>query len=90
MSTKSKSDSRRRKVLKKAKAKKRVRYYGMVKVPKGAKICWLSVQNKNGWSLGLALGKRTIWLRNVRISSKEEVSRVTDAQKVVFVGKKGK
>lgn len=90
MASKSKSDSRRRKVLKGAKAKKRVRHYGMVKIPKGAKICWLSVQNKNGWSLGLALNSRTIWLRNVRFSSKDEVSRATDAQKVVFVGKKSK
>lgn len=72
------------------KAKKRIRFYGEVRVPKGAKLCWLSVQNKNGWSLGLALGKRTIWLRNVRFPSSDEVYRATDGQKIVLVEKKSK
>ena len=55
--------------------KKTKRYYGLDKVRTGAKLAWISVQNRHGWSLGLAHGKRTIWLRNVRFASEKEVER---------------
>lgn len=73
----------------KTKQPKRIRFYGMVKIRRGQRICWLSRENKNGWSLGLATDKQTIWLRNVRFASKDEVSRATDGQRIVFIEKKG-
>ena len=51
------------------------RYYGLDKVRKGAKLEWVSQENKHGWSLGLKHGKRVIWLRNVRFASEAEVKR---------------
>lgn len=69
----------------KKKAKNRKREYGMTKVRKGEKACWLSRQNKHGWSLGLALGSRTLWLRNVRIATKKEVDRIVNKTGIVFV-----
>lgn len=65
-------------------SKRSRRYYGMVKVREGEKSCWMSVQNKNGWSLGLALGKRTIWLRNIRFKNHKEVQD-TVKRNIVFV-----
>lgn len=55
--------------------KPRNRFYGMVKIPAGYKHSWLSMENKHGWSLGLALEKRTIWLKNVRFNSIAEVKK---------------
>lgn len=63
------------------------RYYGLTKIKKGQKLALISQENKHGWSLGLALEKRTIWLRNIRFASKEEVLRVVDAKNLVFVEK---
>ena len=77
-----------KKRVKKVKSKKRIRRYGMTKVQKGQKSAWLSMQNRNGWSLGLAFEKYTVWLRNVRFASKAEVVRVAGSD-VVFVEKKG-
>lgn len=65
------------------------RYYGIVKLKKGQKLAWFSQENKHGWSLGLALEKRTIWLRNIRFASKAEVLRAVDSKSVVFIEKKG-
>lgn len=74
---------------KKAKAPKRKRYYGIVKIRKGAKIQYESRENKNGWSLGLVVKDRpTIWFRNVRFTSPEEVSRALGGyENIVFVHK---
>ena len=74
---------------KKAKAPKRKRYYGMVKIRKGSKIQYESRENKNGWSLGMVVKDRpTIWLRNVKFSSPEEVSRALNgSENIVFVHK---
>ena len=69
--------------------KKTKRYYGLDKVRKGAKLAWVSQQNRHGWSLGLAHGKRTIWLRNVRFRSEVEVKRALKSN-VVFVHLKEK
>jgi len=55
--------------------KPREKFYGIVKIPAKTKVCWLSIQNKHGWSLGLSLNKRTIWLRNVRFTSVSEVEK---------------
>lgn len=68
---------------------KRIRRYGMTKVRKGQKTAWVSRENKNGWSLGLAFEKYTVWLRNVRFPSSDDVSRAV-GKGVVFVEKKGK
>lgn len=66
---------------------KRVRYYGMVKVKKGQKLAWISKEDKNGWSLGLAVGGRTLWLRNVRFASPEEVERAAKGLNIAFLHK---
>ena len=74
--------------MKKKKQKKvpgRKRYFGITKIRSRAKFCWLSHENKHGWSLGFALEDRTVWLRNLRFASKSEVYRAIDGQKVVFV-----
>lgn len=59
--------------------------YGLKKVRLGEKVCWISNENKHGWSLGFALGKQTFWLKNVRFATNEEVSRVLRGSNVVFV-----
>jgi len=76
-----------KKSSKKKASKKRDRGYGMIKVPTRSKLCWLSHENKHGWSLGLALSNRTIWLKNVRFSSQKEVTRAISSS-VVFTEKK--
>ena len=58
------------------------RLFGLKKIRKGEKLCWFSYENKNGWSLGLAFGKGTLWLRNVRFASKEEVERAISSSTV--------
>ena len=63
--------------------------YGRVEIPVGSKLCWLSIQNKHGWSLGLSLEKRTVWLRNVRFNTFEEVKRAIKSG-IVSVATKGK
>jgi len=62
------------------------RHYGMTIINKGEKLAWLSIQNKYGWSLGLAMNKYTSWLRNIRFASKVDVERmVGGGGKIVFV-----
>lgn len=64
---------------------KRVRYYGMVKPRVGAKLTWVSKQNKHGWSLGLIIGKRTFWLRNVRFANESEAQRAVRDLSIAYV-----
>lgn len=78
------SKATQHKVKGKRKLPKRKRYYGMTVVREGKKQCWLSSQNKNGWSLGLALNDRTVWLRNIRFESRKDVEAALKS-KVVFV-----
>lgn len=56
------------------------RYYGITKIKQGQKFCWVSKEDKNGWSLGLALMKRTVWLTGLRFKSIDEVKRVVDTE----------
>ena len=65
--------------------KRRERYFGIVKLRKGTKFAWLAKQDKNGWALGLALEKRTIWLRGLRFVTKKEVARVLERTSLVFI-----
>lgn len=65
--------TKNRKVVKKA---KRVRYFGIVKLALGHKGCWISKHDKNGWSLGYAINKRTVWLTGLRFKTHQEISRV--------------
>lgn len=58
--------------------------YGMNKVKTGVKLCWLSRQNLHGWSLGLALNGRTVWLTNTRLASISEIKRALKSA-VVYV-----
>lgn len=57
---------------------------GLIKVVKGSKTSWLSKQDKNGWSLGLAMGKKTLWLKGLRFKDDREVSRVV-MSKIIYV-----
>lgn len=67
------------------------RMYGMKKIKRGEKLAWLSAESKNGWSLGLAFGKGTMWLRNMHFASREEVERVINGKtSVVFIEMKHK
>lgn len=71
-------------VVKLHKSKRSERYYGLQVIKEGQKLSWVSAQNKYGWSLGLALGTRTIWLRNIRFNSPKEVERALGSS-VVFI-----
>ena len=64
--------------------KRRERYAGMQKVKEGVKVCWLSKENKHGWSLGLAINKRTVWLTNVRFADLKSVKAALKMN-IVFV-----
>lgn len=64
------------------------RFYGRTTIKAGQKVAWLSVQNKFGWSLGFALENRTIWLRNLRFTSRKEVEKAMEKGKLVFVALK--
>lgn len=70
----------KKKTLKQLKEERRAqRNYGLLKVKKGQKMCWLSKHDKHGWSLGLCVGEMpTKWLKNVRFSSREEVERTLE------------
>lgn len=50
----------------------------------GEKSCWVSKEDKNGWSLGFALNKKTVWLTGLRFASPDEIKRVLDMS-LVFV-----
>lgn len=74
-----------KKTLAQAKIERRnYRHYGRVTIRKGQKVAWVAKEDKNGWSLGLALSDHTRWLRNLKISSKEEVNRIIRAN-IVFI-----
>lgn len=71
------------------KSKRTKRFYGMTQLKAGTKSAWISVQNKNGWSLGFALGTHTIWLRNLRFTTRKDVENAFKGKgAVVFVGLK--
>lgn len=57
------------------KVEKKQRYFGVTKVKTGGKVAFISKQDKNGWSLGLVLGKRNVWFTHVRFASPAEVER---------------
>ena len=74
-----------RKKTSKPRKDNRNRYYGLTKLKRGTKFSWLSLQNRHGWSLGFALGKRTYYLCNIRFASKEEVKQALNKSKIVFI-----
>jgi hypothetical protein len=74
-----------KKAKKKIKISKRNVRYGMIRITGKEKLVWLSVQNKNGWSLGLAMNGFNVWLRNTRFVTRKEVESVFDKRKVVFI-----
>ena len=70
---------------KEKKAKRRAsRMYGLKKMKKGEKHCWLASENKNGWALGFALNNGTLWLRNLRFASRIEVEKALKSA-IVFI-----
>ena len=73
----------------KRKAARAKRFYGMVKIRQGEKAVFMSVQNKHGWSLGLALNSHTVWLRNIRFQSRKDVEHALGKKKIVFIHLKG-
>lgn len=64
--------------------RRKSRMYGLKKIRVGEKVCWLSAENKNGWSLGFAWGKKTLWLRNLRLANRKEVERAMKSA-VVYI-----
>jgi hypothetical protein len=46
-----------------------------IKQKKGQSVRWVSKEDKNGWSLGLIVGKskKIVWLHNFRFASREEL-----------------
>ena len=64
--------------------KRKERYFGIVKLSKGIKLCWLSRQDKNGWSLGIVMNERTVWLKGLRFVDVKEIKRVMKST-VVFI-----
>lgn len=74
-----------------AKSKKRSKkqYFGIVKLPSSTKFSWLSYESVNGYSLGLALNNRTVWVTGLRFKTDAEVSRALDS-KVIFIRKNKK
>lgn len=69
--------SKRKTITPGPKAKKnKKRYFGTVIIKRGAKMCWVSRHDKNGWSLGLAMGSRTQWLTGLRFKDTDEIKRV--------------
>ena len=73
-----------KKTKKQIKEDRQIRY-GATRIANGQKMAWISIQNKNGWSLGLALNKKTIWLRNTRFATRDVVEIALEKTKVVFV-----
>ena len=76
-----------KKIKKSTKKVKRVRHYGLTKLAAGQKFCFISQENVNGWSLGLSLDNRTVWLTNVRFASMKDVKLALRGS-AVFIGKK--
>lgn len=66
---------------------KRGRYMGLTKISPSMKLAFVSKENIHGWSLGLVVGKRFIYLTNVRFASKQEVKRALRSA-VAFIEKK--
>lgn len=64
------------------------RYFGITKVRENQKVCWISKHDKHGWSLGLSLGKRTVWLTGIRFKDTGEVNYTLNTD-TVFVHLKG-
>lgn len=60
------------------------RYFGIVKIKRGEKLCWIAKEFSNGWSLGLALNNRNVWLTGLRFADRKELERVGESS-VVFV-----
>lgn len=67
---------------------RRMKWYGMKRLKSGQKICWLAKQDKHGYAIGLALGPRTLWLRNFRVPNRKEVCRVMERTSLVFINLK--
>ena len=68
-------------MLKSKRAKRKERYFGIVKLPTGVKFAWF----RNGWALGLALNSRTVWLKGLRLRSRKEVERCLERTKLIFI-----
>ena len=68
------------------------RYPGRLTIDlsKKVKSCWISKQDKNGWSLGYAYRNRTIWLRNVRFKTRADVEKAMEKCSLVFIELKNK
>lgn len=64
------------------------RWYGRQTISEATKLAWVSRQDKFGWSLGLALSNRTVWLRNLRFKTEADVKRAMKAG-VHFTALKG-
>jgi hypothetical protein len=66
------------------------RYLGILKIRANQKHVWLSKEDKNGWSLGYALNKKTFWLTGLRFKSKRDISDALENSSIVYVELKNK
>lgn len=56
---------------------------GLIVLKGNEKCCWVSKEDKNGWSLGFALNKKTVWLTGLRFKSPYDVQLLV--QGVTFI-----
>lgn len=54
------------------------------KQKKNEKGCWIAKEDRNGWALGWARNKETLWLNNFRFKTREDVERALKSG-IVFV-----
>lgn len=64
---------------------KTMKQKGLVKVPRGTKVCWLAKEDRNGWAVGLAVGKKNLWLRGLRFANRQEAERICQKSAIVFI-----
>lgn len=44
-----------------------------IKQKKNQKFGWISREDRNGWSLGLSVGKKIFWITNYRFQSQADI-----------------
>lgn len=66
-------------------SKRTGRWYGRQTIDEDTEYAWVTRQDKHGWSLGLALGKRTVWLRSIRFKTEKAVKQAMRRYPVVAI-----
>lgn len=68
------------------KSKKQIReekrakaHYGLLKIKRKQKVCWLAKEYANGWAIGFSVNDHTRWIRGLRLADREEVNRIFES-----------